>query len=35
MKAVGIAWMVSIVLALGFFMSYIGVARVIAETGVV
>ncbi|MBT3603323.1 MAG: hypothetical protein HN521_09685 [Candidatus Latescibacteria bacterium] len=35
LQAVGIAWMVSIVLTLGFFMSYIGVARVIAETGVV
>lgn len=35
LHAVGIAWMVAIVLTLGFFMSYIGVARVIAETGVV
>ena len=35
LHAVGIAWLVSIVLALGLFLSYLGVARVIAETGVV
>ena len=35
LKAVGIAWMASIGLALGFLMSYIGVARIIDETGVV
>ena len=35
LHAVGIAWMVSIVLTLGIFVSYLGMARVIAETGVV
>jgi hypothetical protein len=35
LQAIGIAWMVSIVLTLALFMSYLGVARVIAETGVV
>lgn len=35
LNAVGIAWTVSVVLALGLFLSYLGVARVIAETGVV
>ncbi len=35
LHAIGITWMVSFVLTLGLFMSYLGVARVIAETGVV
>jgi hypothetical protein len=35
LHAVGIAWMVAVVLALGLFLCYLGVARVIAETGVV
>ena len=35
LHAVGIAWLVSIVLTLGIFVTYLGMARVIAETGVV
>jgi len=35
LHAVGIAWMVSAVLTLGIFVTYLGTARVIAETGVI
>jgi len=34
-NAIGINWMVAIVLTLGIFITYLGTARVIAETGVV
>ena len=34
-QAVGISWSVAIVLTLGIFITYLGTARVIAETGVI
>ena len=34
-QAVGISWAVAIVLTLGIFITYLGTARVIAETGVI
>ena len=35
MNAIGVSWLVAIALTLGIYITYIGTARVIAETGVV